>query len=45
LTRQAVKDWPTLGIALVALVLLWRFKWKEPVLVLLAAAVGLLING
>src|SRR3989449_1765175 len=41
LTRQAVKDWPTLGIALVALVMLWRFKWKEPVLVLLAAAIGL----
>ncbi len=44
LTRQAVKDWSTLGIAAVAVVLLWRFKWKEPILVLLAAAIGVLIK-
>src|SRR5207249_8307204 len=45
LTRQAVRDWRTLGVALVAALLLWRFKIKEPVLVLLAAAAGILLHG
>ncbi|MHB8510625.1 MAG: chromate efflux transporter [Actinomycetota bacterium] len=43
LIRQAIKDWQTLTIAVVALVVLWRFKWKEPIIVLLAAGIGLLI--
>lgn len=44
LTRQAVTDWPTAAIALVTLVLLWRFKVPEPAIVGAAAAVGLLIH-
>jgi len=44
LTRQAGTDWPTAAIALVTLVLLWRFKVPEPAIVGVAAAVGLLIH-
>jgi len=44
LTRQAVTDWPTAAIALVTLVLLWRFKVPEPAIVGVAAAVGMLIH-
>jgi chromate transporter len=44
LTRQAVVDLKTAVIALVALLLLWRFKVKEPILVLGAGAAGLLLH-
>ncbi len=44
LTRGAVVDWPTAGIALAAMGFVMLFKNKEPVLVLLAAAAGLLLH-
>jgi chromate transporter len=44
LTRGAVVDWPTAGIALAALAFVWRFKNREPILVLLAAVAGLLLH-
>jgi chromate transporter len=43
LTQQAVIDIPTIIIALVSLVLLWRFKVKEPLIVLLTAIAGLIL--
>jgi chromate transporter len=42
LTRQAVTDWVTAGIAVVTLGVLWRFKVKEPYVVLATGALGLL---
>jgi chromate transporter len=44
LTKGAVVDLPTAAIAVVALVLLWRLKLPEPILVLLAGAAGLLLH-
>jgi chromate transporter len=44
LGRQAITDWATAGIAAVTLVLLLRFKIKEPVVVALGAAAGLLLH-
>lgn len=44
LAREAVVDLPTAGMAAAALVLLWRFRWKEPWIVLLAAAAALLLH-
>src|SRR2546426_5260797 len=44
LTRKAVVDAPTGVIALVALGLLWRFKVREPLIVLGAAIAGLLLH-
>ncbi len=44
LTRSAVVDWPTVGIAVVSLAFMIRFKNREPVLVLLAALAGLLLH-
>ena len=44
LTRKAVVDIPTALIALVALGLLWRFKVREPLIVLGAAIAGLLLH-
>lgn len=43
LTKGAVVDLPTAGIALSALVLLLRFKAKEPLIVLLAGIAGLIL--
>jgi chromate transporter len=43
LTRQAVTDWITAGIAVVTLGVLWRFKIKEPYVVLATGALGLLV--
>ncbi len=43
LAKRAVVDLPTAGIALVSLVLLWRFKLPEPAVVLLSGGVGLTI--
>src|SRR6266540_1063098 len=45
LTRQAVVDLPTAGILAASLVFVWRLKNKEPILVLLAGAAGLLMKG
>jgi chromate transporter len=44
LTRQAVIDWPTAAIALIALGLLWRFKLPEPLVVVAGALAGLLLH-
>jgi chromate transporter len=44
LTRQAITDLPTALIALVSLGLLWRFKVKEPLIVLAGAIVGLVLH-
>jgi chromate transporter len=44
LVRQSVIDLPTVVIALVALALLLRFKVKEPIIVALGAAAGLLLT-
>ncbi|BBX41673.1 chromate efflux transporter [Mycobacterium simiae] len=43
LTRQAVTDWMTATIAVVTLGLLWRFKIKEPYVVLVTGVLGLLV--
>jgi chromate transporter len=44
LTRQAVTDYTTAGIAVVTLGLLWRFKIQEPFVVVAAGALGLLLH-
>ena len=44
LAKGAIVDWPTAGIAVVALGFVWRFKNKEPILVGLAAVAGLLLH-
>jgi chromate transporter len=44
LTRQAVVDVPTGIIAVVCLGLLWRYKIKEPLVVLACAAAGVLLH-
>jgi len=44
LTRQAITDLPTAAIGLVSLGLLWRFKLKEPLIVLGGAIAGLLLH-
>src|SRR5207248_1366902 len=44
LTKSAVVDYRTALIALVALVLLWRFKLKEPYIVVLAALAGIALH-
>jgi len=41
LGQRAIFDLPTGGIALASLVLLWRFKLPEPLIVLLSGAAGL----
>ena len=43
LTRQAVTDWITATIAVATLGLLWRFKIKEPYVVLATGALGMLL--
>jgi chromate transporter len=45
LTRGAVVDLRTLAILLVGLIFVWRLKNKEPLLVVLAAGVGILLKG
>ncbi|MER7450411.1 chromate efflux transporter [Nocardia beijingensis] len=44
LTRQAVTDLATAAIAVTTLALLWRFKIKEPYIVLAAGALGVLLH-
>ena len=43
LAKRAVFDLPTAAICMVSLLLLWRFKLPEPVVVLLSGGVGLAI--
>jgi chromate transporter len=43
LAQRAVYDLPTAVIALVGLGVLWRFKVPEPIVVLVAGAVGLIV--
>jgi chromate transporter len=45
LTRQAVVDLPTGAILAASLVFVWRFKNREPVLVVLAGVAGVMIKG
>jgi chromate transporter len=45
LTRATVTDWTTLVILLVSLLFVWRLKNREPVLILLAAGVGVALKG
>jgi hypothetical protein len=40
-----VVDLRTLGILLVSLLFVWRSKNKEPILVVLAAGLGILLKG
>ena len=44
LTRGAVTDVPTIAILLVSLLFVWRFKNKEPVLVVAAAIAGIALR-
>jgi chromate transporter len=43
LAQRSIVDIPTALIALVSLVILWRYKAPEPLLVLASGALGLLI--
>ena len=43
LARRAIFDLPTGAIALASLVVLWRFRLPEPLIVLLSGGVGLAI--
>jgi chromate transporter len=44
IARRSIVDWPTLVLALVTVVLLWRFKkLQEPVIVVAAALFGLAV--
>ena len=43
LAYRAIYDLPTAGVALASLVVLWRFKVPEPILVAAAGVVGLLV--
>ena len=43
LAQRAVYDVPTALIALVGLLVLWRFKVPEPVVVLVAGAIGVVV--
>ena len=45
LTRRAVVDLPTAAILAAGLLFVWRFRNREPVLVLLAAVAGILLKG
>ncbi len=41
--RDTIVDWETAVIGIVAMLLLWRWKVKEPLIVLLAAVAGLIL--
>jgi len=45
LTRAAVIDWQTAAILAASLLFAWRFRNKEPLLVLFAGAAGVLLKG
>ncbi len=44
LARRAVYDWVTVAIALITAALLFRWKIPEPILIVAAAAVGLMVH-
>ncbi|MGQ0805285.1 MAG: chromate efflux transporter [Actinomycetota bacterium] len=44
LTRDAVVDLPTAAVAILALAAIWRFRVKEPLVVLASAGAGLLLH-
>jgi chromate transporter len=44
IARRSIVDWPTALLALVTVVVLWRFKkLQEPVVVAAAALIGLVV--
>ena len=43
LASRAIYDLPTAAVALASLVVLWRFKVPEPILVAAAGAIGLIV--
>ena len=43
LASRAIYDVPTAAIAVVALTVLWRYKISEPIVVVAAGLVGLLV--
>src|SRR5712671_5962352 len=45
LARRSIYDWPTLLIALVTLAVLFKWKLPEPLIIALAAVVGLILRG
>jgi chromate transporter len=45
LARRSIYDWPTLLIALITLAVLFKWKVPEPLLIALAAGVGLVLRG
>jgi len=45
LARRSIYDWPTLLIALVTLAVLFKWKVPEPLLIAIAAGVGLILRG
>lgn len=44
LARRSIYDWPTLAIGIISLAVLFRWKIPEPVMIAVAAAVGLLLR-
>lgn len=45
LARRSIYDWPTALIALITLAILFKWKAPEPLLIALAAGVGVLLRG
>jgi chromate transporter len=45
LARRSIYDWPTALIAIVTLAVLFKWKVPEPLLIAIAAAVGLILRG
>jgi chromate transporter len=45
LARRSIYDWPTAAIAVITLVVLFKWKVPEPVLIAVAAGVGLIMRG
>jgi chromate transporter len=44
LARRSIYDWPTVGIAVLSIAVLFRWKVPEPVVIACAAAAGLLLR-
>jgi chromate transporter len=42
--QRSITDWITAALALVTAVVLWKFKVQEPVIVLAAALIGLVVH-
>ena len=45
LARRSVYDWPTALIAVITLAVLFKWKVPEPLLIAVAAVVGLVLRG